>query len=422
MKSKKFFITLLLSCGLLSHGLMAQEETGSKWYWGVAGGVHSSRMSFSDIDKEYFPTNKNRYSGVASLFLQGEFGRQKQFGIRPQVSILNRGGKLTEIYNSGYGTTTEDINYTLKANYLDVRVPLIYNFGKASSSVRPYVFVAPVVGFVIGGNIKLQEDFTDQSYLGYDLDVSDANMASTYVAGQAGVGLKFALPVGDRRCYLGIEASYELGLTDTYGSKEKDGEAYDVAQLFTSNYQINGTRKLSGFEVQAVLSIPFGKEKKKTVQPAAPVVTEYVEPQIVEEVVEEKPCYTLEEIITLMAKNESVEGKTICAVDAIHFDTAKSEIKPESFDYLDKLAKTLIRMDKCIEVKGHTDNVGADDFNMNLSKERAKAVVEYLVKKGMNRKKLSSSYYGKTRPLTSNDTEEGRAMNRRVEFTILNCF
>ena len=57
---------------------------------------------------------------------------------------------------------------------------------------------------------------------------------------------------------------------------------------------------------------------------------------------------------------------------------------------------------------------------MNLSRERAEAVVEYLVKKGVSRNKLTYSYYGKTKPLTSNDTEEGRAMNRRVEFTILN--
>ena len=121
-------------------------------------------------------------------------------------------------------------------------------------------------------------------------------------------------------------------------------------------------------------------------------------------------------------ESESIEGKTICAVDAITFDFSKSTIKPESYEYLDKLATTLIRSNRRIEVKGHTDNVGSEDFNMNLSRERAEAVVEYLVKKGVNRNKLTYSYYGMTRPLTTNDTEEGRAMNRRVEFTILNSF
>lgn len=136
----------------------------------------------------------------------------------------------------------------------------------------------------------------------------------------------------------------------------------------------------------------------------------------------DKPCYTLDEIIDLMAKNESIEGKTICAVDAITFDFAKSTIRPESHEYLDKLATTLIRSNRRIEVKGHTDNVGSAEFNMDLSRQRAEAVVDYLVKKGVDRNKLTYSFYGMSRPLSTNDTDEGRAMNRRVEFTILNNF
>ncbi|MFU2373156.1 MAG: OmpA family protein, partial [Bacteroidales bacterium] len=86
----------------------------------------------------------------------------------------------------------------------------------------------------------------------------------------------------------------------------------------------------------------------------------------------------------------------------------------------DKLAQTLRRSNRHIEVKGHTDNVGGDEFNMNLSRDRAKAVVNYLVSKGVNPDKLTYSYYGMRRPLSDNDTEEGRAKNRRVEFTIKN--
>ena len=134
----------------------------------------------------------------------------------------------------------------------------------------------------------------------------------------------------------------------------------------------------------------------------------------------EKPCYTLEEIDEMMAKNKSVDGKTICAIDAITFEFGKSNIKPESYDYLDKLAQTLKRSNRHVEVKGHTDNVGGNEFNMNLSRDRAKAVVDYLVSKGVNPDKLTYSYYGMTRPLSDNDTEEGRAKNRRVEFTIKN--
>ena len=72
-----------------------------------------------------------------------------------------------------------------------------------------------------------------------------------------------------------------------------------------------------------------------------------------------------------------------------------------------------------IEVKGHTDNVGTEEFNMKLSHKRAQAVVDYLIGRGVDKDKLSYSYYGMSKPLTTNDTEEGRTMNRRVEFEIL---
>ena len=91
----------------------------------------------------------------------------------------------------------------------------------------------------------------------------------------------------------------------------------------------------------------------------------------------------------------------------------------ESFEYLDKIAAILIKTQVRVEVKGHTDNVGSEEVNMKLSKERAKAVVNYLVRKGVGKDKISYSYYGMSEPLTTNDTEEGRTMNRRVEFEIL---
>lgn len=422
---KGIILAAIVACGMFTPKAMAQQQPeGSRWYWGIAGGLHSSRMSFSDINESYFPTNKNLNGGIFSVFVQGEFGKQRQFAIRPQLSFLNRGGKLTEIDKDNYeiyadGTT--DIYYKLKAHYLDVRIPLIYNFGKASSKVRPYVFVAPVLGIATGGNITLQKEYENSYYEGYNLEASEANLAKAYFSGQVGAGLKFAVPVASKHVYLGLEASYQMGITDTYGSKEKDGEANDIAQIFNNNYKIRGTRKLSGFELQAVLSVPFDIFKRKAKEAPAPQPI-VIEQPIEEPKAEEKPCYTLDEIITLMANNENVEGKTICAIDAIGFDFGKSTIKKESYGYLDKLAQTLIRMNKRIEVRGHTDNVGSDDFNMQLSRERAEAVVSYLVSKGVDRNKLTYTYYGKTRPLSNNDTEEGRAMNRRVEFNILNNY
>lgn len=419
---RKFILLsiLLFSLGNFVH---AQEEaTENRWSLGIGGGFHTNSMKFSNLDEDIFPSGKNMNSGVFSVFVQYELGKERQFAIRPEIAFLRRGGKLTEIDKASYDEDISDVNYTLKSGYLDIRMPLIYSFGKANSTFRPYLYVAPVFGFSTTGDIRLQQEYNDGTYFGYAIDLSKANMATTYLAGAVGLGAKYQFKVSDNTCFLGLEASYEHGFTDTYGKKEKDGEAIVNSDLFPTAYKINGTRKFSGFEVKATLGIPFSVFKKK--QPAQPQPEPVVAPPvrtpvISTPVVEEKSCYTLEEIIDLMARGERVEGKTICAIDAINFDFGKSSIKRESHKYLDKLAATLTRTNARIEVKGHTDNVGSEEFNMNLSKERAQSVVNYLIGKGVSKDKLSYSYYGMSKPLTTNDTEEGRTMNRRVEFEIL---
>ena len=72
-----------------------------------------------------------------------------------------------------------------------------------------------------------------------------------------------------------------------------------------------------------------------------------------------------------------------------------------------------------IEISGHTDNVGADQSNLTLSSNRAKAVTDYLVAKGVAKNRLQSIGLGKTKPVSDNKTEEGRANNRRIEMKVL---
>lgn len=392
----------------------AQEQKNSEWYFGLTEGLHCGGLRFSDVDDNAYDSKKSLCSPVISVFVQGEFGGNRQFAVRPEVAYVRRGGTLKDFIVDDDVTA----DYKLKADFLDLRLSLIYNFGRSDSRFRPYVFVTPKVGFCTGGDVSLEAE-DNGVYGGVRSDLSDANMAKTYFAVAPGVGFKWHFRTGSRAqnlCWLGLEANYEIGLSDTYGSKEKDREAVDLAG--NARYKINGTRKMSGFEVKAVLGIPFSVFSKPKAAPA-PVVVE--EPVVVAEPEpeEEKPCYTLEEIIDMMALNKDVTGKTICAVDAINFDFGASTIKPESHSYLDKLAETLKRTNARIQVKGHTDNIGSDEFNMNLSRERAQAVVNYLLGKGVNRSKLSYDYYGASMPLTTNDTEEGRTMNRRVEFEIM---
>lgn len=110
----------------------------------------------------------------------------------------------------------------------------------------------------------------------------------------------------------------------------------------------------------------------------------------------------------------------VIRLNNIFFDFAKSTLKQESFPELKRVIKLLTdNPTMVISLAGHTDNVGSDAANLQLSKDRAAAVLKYITDNGIVMDRLSSEGYGETIPVTTNYTEEGRALNRRVEFKIV---
>lgn len=107
------------------------------------------------------------------------------------------------------------------------------------------------------------------------------------------------------------------------------------------------------------------------------------------------------------------------AMQGIQFENGKATIKKTSYAILDQVAKVFIENPSyMIEVQGHTDNVGNYQQNLTLSEKRAQAVRDYLVKHGVDTNHITAHGYGPDRPIASNNTKEGRAQNRRVEFNI----
>ena len=103
----------------------------------------------------------------------------------------------------------------------------------------------------------------------------------------------------------------------------------------------------------------------------------------------------------------------------ITFDTGKSEIKPEFTAALNQVADTFNKYpESYIDVIGHTDSQGSNEYNQGLSEQRASAVGSALVGRGVARARLAQFGQGETQPVASNDTAEGRAANRRVELRI----
>ena len=112
-------------------------------------------------------------------------------------------------------------------------------------------------------------------------------------------------------------------------------------------------------------------------------------------------------------------GKSI-VLNNIFFDFDKSTLKPESIMELDKVYDLMIANPEMkVELSGHTDNKGTAAYNKTLSMQRAQVVMNYLMKKGIKKSRMKAVGYGFDRPIDTNDTDEGRAHNRRTEFTII---
>ncbi len=115
-------------------------------------------------------------------------------------------------------------------------------------------------------------------------------------------------------------------------------------------------------------------------------------------------------------KGATVNKVGCWVVKGLLFDFNKADIKPQYYKNLDEVVKVLkANPGLKVEIQGHTDNVGSAAYNMKLSLRRAQAVANYLIQHGISPSRLTVKGYGFTRPVASNDTPEGRALNRRVQ-------
>lgn len=118
-------------------------------------------------------------------------------------------------------------------------------------------------------------------------------------------------------------------------------------------------------------------------------------------------------------KQEQADEVLADVFDNLNFEFGKAEIKKDSFPYLDKLADTLLKSKNwTLEIQGHTDDKGTEDYNLKLSQNRADAVKKYLVSKGVVADTITANGFGETKPIVANDSDANREKNRRVEFKI----
>ncbi|GAB4344086.1 MAG: hypothetical protein OHK0038_24230 [Flammeovirgaceae bacterium] len=124
--------------------------------------------------------------------------------------------------------------------------------------------------------------------------------------------------------------------------------------------------------------------------------------------------------VFLEVKPEKIAEGSSVRLNNIFFDVNKAELRKESISELNHIVEMMKEYpNMVVEVAGHTDNTGTAEHNMALSTERARSVLKYLISKGIDKKRIVAVGYGMSKPIASNDTEEGRQSNRRTEFKIL---
>lgn len=221
---------------------------------------------------------------------------------------------------------------------------------------------------------------------------------------QGGLGLRWQ---AGANTYLSL--SYRLSFT---GTDELD------------SYQWNADNSLNGVtDKQHLVSIgiTYRFSKKEVIHEPEPIISiapirkkegEQIEVDL------EKPelVFVKQEVVLTRAQEEIVTR----AFENISFNTNEAVIQSESFPSLDELAILLAEQSTWdLQIDGHTDNLGEADFNLNLSKERAEAVRDYLIDKDIESDRFEVNWFGETQPIAPNRTSAGRQKNRRVELRIV---
>src|SRR5262249_20155581 len=126
----------------------------------------------------------------------------------------------------------------------------------------------------------------------------------------------------------------------------------------------------------------------------------------------------LQQLNQVLQTRESARGLIVSMPDVL-FDFNQYTLKGEARERLSKVSGILLAYPGLdVQVEGHTDNVGSDEYNQKLSEERADAVREFLVTQGVSPGNVTAQGFGKTQPVASNDSASGRQLNRRVELVV----
>jgi outer membrane protein OmpA-like peptidoglycan-associated protein len=216
-----------------------------------------------------------------------------------------------------------------------------------------------------------------------------------------------------------------IKLEETY--RARGGEKHIILGNFSSDKEVRIKRVSFPKDRKLEMKWNLGEKEKAAYYYIDQVrLIKHRESNKEEEIEIEKPKVKLDSVPGVQEKEdekfelEKIDRDSSVILKNILFEFDKAVLLPESYKELNKLFAFMQENDPVsIRIEGHTDNIGSHEYNMELSLRRAEAVGNYLIKKGIDPERLTWKGYGKTRPVSLNKTDEGRRLNRRVAFRII---
>jgi len=376
----------------------------------VVGGPNQSKVFESNLYPGCETTTKPCYSGRKSINLgilvDVPFGNSEKWSLQSGFIYHGKGREFFR-QNDTLQTPAPDTSWfrnKFQTNYIDVPVNIAYRM-KLGGNSSFMLSAGPYISFYYSGkNLYQTRLFPSYKYEEKErtLEVGkEVNKIKTFDMG------------------LNARAGFELGkilLTGFY------------SRGLTSFYQAGYNGKFNHEVYGASIGFWINSKKKKVI--TVKTVEVLPEPKVEEEIVAkpaivvETPRDTVAQVI-VAAPVEKIEitkeiiKKVDIAARQIYFNTGSDKLAIGSYTALDDIAQLLKENPGfTLTIEGHTDNVGNDQANKLLSGKRAEAVKVYLQGKNIEPSRISAVGYGETRPVKSNDTEEGRKANRRVELKL----
>ena len=408
---------------------------------GVRGGLNMSDMIYAqklvDRYKHYWQPQ-----GMLGLFGHFQLGNSN-LSLRPEVTLIGRADSLQ----------WKDVQYRMKAHYIDFRLPLTYNFRFDGSHVSPYLMVVPEFGMAYGGKIGYHADDFPK---GVTAKVTKADINQFDAGVMFGAGVDFLVETKSIPLLLSVEAGYNMGLLNTFAQREikdnpdiAEADRSIIANHFFGAELWQKERKNRGIEVALRIALPLDGSWEQERKPLAKAVdttrkapdtvyimvkdttpkvpdTVYIGQPAVNTDDDEGPsyvrkdCYSFSEMYAFITLGIDISDKRICLFN-INFDFNSYKLRPESKQPLYDVAMMMKAYPEMrIKVYGHTDSLGTENYNNVLSLQRANAVIKYLKSQGIDSSRMEPEGLGKKYPIDSNQTPQGRFKNRRVEIEVMN--